>query len=159
MTLRPFDESRDGQALAAWQADAEAAHWLGGAEDESALAGGPQATRWIFEREGSPAGYGELVPAADGTHVRLRRVVVDPAQRRMGLGAGLVRALVEQARTRHPSLPVYARIAPENVPALLAYPAAGLVPLEPLPAGFDERWVWLEALDEAPAVPGGALDN
>lgn len=158
MTLRPFDEHRDGQTLRAWQDDPDTARWLAAPVDDLP-APADDATRWIFERDGAAVGYGELRDAADGSHALLSRLIVDPSRRRQGLGADLVRALVDRARTRHPDIPVYARIDPRNLPALLAYPSAGLMPLDPLPPGFDERWVWLAALTEAPEVPGGPLDE
>jgi hypothetical protein len=56
-------------------------------------------------------------------------------------------------------VPVYARIDPGNVPALLSYPSAGLVPLDPLPPGLDEEGVWLAALNDEPPVPGGPIEE
>jgi GNAT superfamily N-acetyltransferase len=158
--LRPLDDARDGQLLLAWLEDHETARWLAAPDDRPPT---PRAnagtTRWIFERDGASVGYGELLDAEDGSYTRVMRVVVDPGRRRQGLGAELVRSLVEQARTRRPGIPIYARIDPGNLPALLAYPSAGLVPLEPLPAGFDERWVWLATLDNEPDVPGGPIED
>jgi GNAT superfamily N-acetyltransferase len=119
----------------------------------------PGASGWILEHEGQIIGYGELREDTGGRFVQMLRLVVDPAHRRHGLSSVLVNELVQQARASHPGWPVYTRIHQENHSALLAYPAAGLVPLEPLPDDFDEASVWLTALDDPPAIPGGPLDD
>ena len=159
MPLRPFDETRDGNILRSWLTDPEAARWLTDTEQLKAEQNAAGITRWIFEQDGAPVGYGDLVQAPDGTYSRLLRVVVGRAHRRQRIGTTLVRALIEQARTTAPALPVYAGIDPNNLPALWACPAAGLVPLEPLPEHFDERLVWLTTPDDEPFVPGGPIDD
>ena len=159
MPLRTFDESRDANTLRSWLADPEAARWLAGSEHASLMHGNGRVTRWIFEQNGVPLGYGDMLEAAGGTYVQVLRVVVDPARRRQRIGTALVRELIAQARSLAPAQPVYAGIAPDNLPALWACPAAGLVPLEPLPGGFDESLVWLTTLDDEHLVPGGPIED
>jgi GNAT superfamily N-acetyltransferase len=159
MTLRVYDDAHDATTRRGWLDDGESAHWLAGADEELSATEAERVTRWIYEREGVPVGYGELLRGEADGYTRLMRVVVDPVHRRQGLGAGLVRALVERARALAQGEAVYARIDPGNLPALLAYPSAGLVPLDPLPDGFDERWVWLTTSEDEPTVPGGALGD
>lgn len=165
MILRPFDDVRDRSLLHAWLRDGEGARWLAGhAEpvtdaDLDAWRDTPGASRWIGEHDGEPVGYGDFREDAAGSYSQLVRLLVDPARRQRGLGSALVHALASQARIRQPEWPVYTNIHPENVPAILAYPAAGLVPLEPLPPGFDEAYLWLTLPDAEPAEPGGPLDD
>jgi [ribosomal protein S18]-alanine N-acetyltransferase len=163
MTLRPFDDARDRPLLRAWLADPESARWLTGHDgtlteaDLDAWQRQPDATRWVYEAAGGPVGYGELHAHRAVPYVRVARVLVDPARRGQGHSSGLVRALAEAARTRHPGWPIFTRIAPDNFAAILAYPSAGFVPLEPLPPDADAAYLWLELLERDPDDPGGRL--
>jgi GNAT superfamily N-acetyltransferase len=165
MTLRLFDDDRDRPLLRAWLADAPAARWLAGHEgalteaDLDAWRDQPDATRWVYAPEGVPVGYGELQAHPAGPYVRVARVLVDPHQRIQGHGRALARALAAEARMRHPGWPIYARVTPDNYPALLAYPSVGFVPLEPLPADADDAYLWLVLLERDHDDPGGPLGD
>jgi [ribosomal protein S18]-alanine N-acetyltransferase len=164
--LRPFDDTHDRPLVYAWLSDREAAYWLADHAapvtdaDLDAWRDTPGTSRWIIEHEGQPVGYGEIREDAAGAYSQLGRLLVDPARRQRGIGSALARTLAAQARATRPDWPVYTRIHPENVPAILAYPSAGLVPLEPLPAGLDDTYLWLTPLPEGePAEPGGSVDG
>lgn len=163
MTLRPFEDAHDRPLLRAWLGDDESARWLTGHAgavtdaDMNAWRDTPDTSRWVYEQEGAPVGYGEIREDAAGRYSQLVRLLVDPARRRHGMGSALARALATQARASRPDWPIYTRIHPENLAAILAYPAAGLVALEPLPSGFDDTYLWLTLPDGEPAVPGGSL--
>jgi GNAT superfamily N-acetyltransferase len=165
MTLRPFDDERDRPLLRAWLADPQAVLWLAGHEgalseaDLDAWRDQPGATRWLFEPAGVPMGYGELLAQPAAPYVRVARVLVDPAQRHQGHGRALALALTGEARVRHPGWPIVTRIAPDNRAAIFAYPSVGFVPLEPLPEGADESYLWLVLLERDHDDPGGRLGN
>lgn len=168
LELSPYDDTRDRVLLRAWANAPETAYWLTWREgpvtdvDLDGWRDADNATQWMLLRDGQPAGYGEIHcyrSDANQPYAQLVRLVVDPTRRRQGLGGALVRALVAQARALHPGSPIYARISPGNEAALLLYPFAGLVPLEPLPPGFDPNVVWLTAPDHEPPVPGGRIDE
>ena len=153
MVPRPYDDARDRPLLRAWVESPRTAHWL--TERESGLTeeeldgwrDAPELTQWIAEREGQPVGYGAIREDAAG-YLMLCHLLVDPARRGRGIGRELARALAAQARARRPGWPVYTRILPDNLPAILAYPSAGFAPLEPLPPGFDAGFLWLTWLAE-----------
>lgn len=165
MTLRPFDDSRDRPLLRAWLADPQAACWLTGHDgalteaDLDAWRDQPNATRWIYEAAGAPVGYGELQAYPAVPYARVARVLVDPARRIQGHGRTLAQALAAEARARHPGWPILTRIAPDNRSAILAYPSVGFVPLEPLPEGADESYLWLVLLEREHDDPGGPLED
>jgi GNAT superfamily N-acetyltransferase len=165
MTLRPFDDTRDRPLLRAWLADPHSARWITcheGALTEADLDAWQRqtdATRWVYEAAGGPVAYGELHTHRAVPYVRVARVLVDPARRGEGRGKALAAALGEQARALHPGWPIYAHIQPDNVAALLAYPALGFVPLEPLPPDADPTDLWLELLERDLDDPGGRLDD
>ncbi|HEY7833517.1 MAG TPA: GNAT family N-acetyltransferase [Ktedonobacterales bacterium] len=165
MALRPYDDARDRAVLLAWANAPETARWLAehdgpiGAADLAAWRGEPHATQWIFEHDGQVAGFGTIREYVDAGYVRFGRLLVNPALRRQGIGGGLARAIVARACALRPGWPVYARIAPGNDAALLLYPAAGLVPLEPLPAGFDDQYLWLTVMTDDLAEPDGRFDD
>ncbi|HEX9412267.1 MAG TPA: GNAT family N-acetyltransferase [Ktedonobacterales bacterium] len=165
MTLRPYDDQRDRPLLRAWIEGPQTTRWLTSHEgaltetDLDAWCDTSSASRWIHERDGVPVAYGELQAHRDVPYVRLARLLVDPARRMRGIGRELTWALAAQARADHPGWPIYTRIPPDNLPALLAYPSAGFVPLEPLPPNADASFLWLALPESEPADPGGALDD
>lgn len=165
MALSPYDDMRDRALVRGWANAPDTAIWLTGRDapvsdaDLDAWRDTPGATCWLLARDQQPVGYGEIHWRDASNDTQIVRLLVDPARRRGGLGRVLLRALIHQARALHPGQPIYARITPDNRAALLMYPDAGLVPLDPLPPGFDPDAVWLTALDTAPAMPGGRLDD
>jgi GNAT superfamily N-acetyltransferase len=164
LALSPYDAARDRALVLAWANAPDTAMWLTGRDgpvldDElNAWHATHGATGWLLTRERQPVGYGEI-HTVDGGYTQVMRLVVDPARRRGGLGRALLRTLIAQARVLHPGQPIYARVAPGNHAALLMYPDAGLVPLDPLPPGLDPNAIWLTALDADPPVLGGRVDD
>jgi GNAT superfamily N-acetyltransferase len=165
MPLRPFDGARDRARLLAWAGDPETRAWLvryGAPVGEGELDGWGGVlgeSRWTLEREGMMVAYGEIWEETGAGHVEVARLIVDPARRREGVGSDLVAALAGAARARRPDRPVYVRVAPDHRAALLAYPAAGLVALEPLPGELDASYLWLTWPEGEPEDPGGLLDD
>ena len=165
LTLSLYDDSRDRPLLLNWANASNTALWLTGRDepvttsDLESWRDDPGATHWVLSRDETPVGYGEIHWRDEEGYTQIMRLLVDPARRRGGLGRSLLRALILQARTQRPGQPIYARIAPGNRAALLMYPDAGLVPLDPLPLGFDPDAVWLTAIETPPTVPGGRLDG
>ena len=97
------------------------------------------------------AAYGELWVDDDEAEVELARLIVDPAERRQGLGQSLATGLAELARSRYPQ--VFLRVHPDNIAARRCYAAAGFEPVEPdqataWNAGQPVDYVWL-----SPATP------
>ncbi len=164
MTLRHYDDAIDRSLVRSWIDGRDTLRWLTGLDGDGAEAdpvnwrGMPGTSRWILEREGCPVAYGEIEEHPAKHYAQVARILVDPAKRGQGAGREMVRLLGEVARTEHSAWPVYARLDADNRAALLAYPAAGLAPLEPLPPDFDSRSIWLILLDTEPADPGGTLD-
>jgi GNAT superfamily N-acetyltransferase len=165
MALRPFDDACDRPLLRAWVDGPDTARWLTGHSgaledaDLDAWRDATDTTRWVHEHDGVPVAYGELQEHPAVPYMRLARLLVDPARRTRGLGRQLARALMAEARTRRPGWPIYTRVPPDDLPAILAYPAVGFVPLEPLPPDADEAYLWLRLLEADPAEPGGSLDE
>lgn len=165
MALSPYDVARDRALVLSWANAPETVFWLTGqdapitGDDLDAWHRAGTVMAWMMLRQGHPVGYGELHLHGDQRYLQLVRLLVEPAHRQQGVGRSLVRALVAQARALQPDWRIYARIAPGNRPALLMYPFAGLVPLEPLPPGFDPTAIWLTARDEEPAILGGRIDD
>lgn len=165
MTLRHYDAARDQALVLAWANAPDAAPWMvdhPGAVEEGDLVAWcaePLSSQWIFECAGRPAGFGTIRIYEQEAYVRFGRLLVDPAQRHQGIGRSLAQAIVAQARALRPNWPVYARIAPGNEAALLLYPSVGLVPLEPLPPGCDDSYLWLTFMEHDHPEPGGSFDD
>ncbi len=166
LQLRPYDDGRDRSLVRAWVDSPQVARWFTESDDGPIDAemdrwravGGLAA--WVAERDGQPVGHGALRVIDATAHVMLCHLLVDPTRRGKGIGTDLARALAARALADHPGWPVYARIAPGNLPAIIAYPAASFVPLEPLPPECDQRYLWLAWLaDDASRVPGGRVDE
>ena len=101
------------------------------------------------------AAYGELWVDDDEAEVELARLIVDPAERRQGLGQSLATGLAELARSRYPR--VFLRVHPDNVAARRCYATAGFEPVEPDQAaawnvGQPVDYLWLSL----PAPSAGA---
>ena len=77
-----------------------------------------------------PVGYGELWLDEEEDEVELARLIVDPGRRRSGLGRALVAGLVAAAGATGLS-GCLLRVAPDNVPAVALYRAAGFAEVEP----------------------------
>ena len=80
-------------------------------------------------RDGRLVAYGELWIDDDEAEVELARLIVDPGERRQGLGRRLVMALATLARSRHPQ--VFLRVHPDNIAARRCYAGAGFEPVAP----------------------------
>jgi len=90
--------------------------------------------------------YGELWVDDDEAGVELARLIVDPAERRQGIGRRLTSALAGLARFRYPL--VFLRVHPDNIAAQRCYAAAGFEPVEPRQAAAWNasqpiNYVWL----------------
>ena len=90
--------------------------------------------------------YGELWVDDDEAGVELARLIVDPAERRQGLGRRLASGLADLARSRYPL--VFLRVHPDNIAAQRCYAATGFQPVEPQQAAVwnasqPVNYVWL----------------
>jgi GNAT superfamily N-acetyltransferase len=166
LVLRPYDDAHDRPLVRAWLDSPQVARWFTERDDGLTDAeldrwrDATDLTAWVAEREGQPVGFGALRVSHAAGYVLLCHLLVDPTQRGQGIGTALTRALAARALADHPGWPVYTRITPDNLPAILAYPAAGFAPLEPLPPEYDERFLWLVWLaDDNARVPGGWIDQ
>jgi ribosomal-protein-alanine N-acetyltransferase len=104
--------------------------------------------------DAQPVGYGELWLDEEEDEVELARLIIDPAQRRRGLGRALVAQLVAAATAT--GLPYcLLRVAPDNAPAIALYRAAGFAEVEPDRAaewnrGQPAAYRWFEWLRSTP---------
>jgi predicted GNAT family N-acyltransferase len=110
------------------------------------------------DADGRPIGTGRLVPPLDGEPASIGRMAVLEAWRGRGVGAAILRVLVEQARQRgHGVLELRAQCH-----AIPFYEQAGFAPFgeEFLECAIPHRRMRLElAADARPPTPAGARDE
>ena len=116
----------------------------------------PDVQPWLLveEPDADPVGYGELWLDEEEDEVELARLIVDPTQRRRGLGRALVGQLVAAATATGLSACLL-RVAPDNGPAIALYRAAGFSEVEPERAaewnqGQPAAYRWFEWPRSAP---------
>jgi ribosomal protein S18 acetylase RimI-like enzyme len=107
----------------------------------------PGVRPFVLVEAGRPAGYGEVWEDPGEGEAELARIVVDPRARGRGVGRTLVRLLAREAR-RAGVAEVWLRVAPDNLPAIACYRAAGFSRADPdEEASFNERqpvgYVWM----------------
>lgn len=118
--------------------------WLG-TEPGSGLALGETPSdvrRYVLLEDGVLRAYGELWIDEDEDEVELAHLLVDPAQRRRGHGAALVREMVPLARDLAGD--VLLRVEDDNEAAIATYASVGFVHL-----GADELAVFNEGQPRA----------
>jgi ribosomal protein S18 acetylase RimI-like enzyme len=101
----------------------------------------------MFREDGRAVAYGELWEDREADEAELARLVVEPGERRRGVGRALARALADEARARGFDA-VWLRVVPSNVAALAAYAAAGFeraTPAQEAEFNLDQRvtYLWL----------------
>ena len=152
LRLRPFPADLAGVVSGWATTDEEVLLWCGRAV---APVSAGQISAWAREEGVQPFGlyrgerlvaYGELWVDDDEAEVELARLIVDPAERRQGLGQSLATGLAELARSRYPQ--VFLRVHPDNIAARRCYAAAGFEPVEAEKAaiwnaGQPHDYVWL----------------
>jgi ribosomal protein S18 acetylase RimI-like enzyme len=157
LRLRPFPADLAGVVSGWATTDEEVLLWCGHAV---APVSAGQISAWAGEEGVQPFGlyrgerlvaYGELWVDDDEAEVELARLIVDPAERRQGLGQSLATGLAELARSRYPR--VFLRVHPDNIAARRCYAAAGFEPVEPDQAtawnvGQPVDYVWLSPAEE-----------
>jgi ribosomal protein S18 acetylase RimI-like enzyme len=133
LRLVPY-EGEGAREVVAWcAASPYSREWVpAGASDPDAVLAGwhtdPDSSGHVLLRGGLPVAYGELWVEADEDEAELAHLVVDPAQRRQGLGRALATELVAAAR----ALPVshlFLRVHPDNAVAIACYATVGFVPV------------------------------
>jgi ribosomal protein S18 acetylase RimI-like enzyme len=127
---------------AATEPDAVLAGWL---ED-------PDISGFLLLRSGTPVAYGELWVEPDDAEAELAHLVVDPAQRRQGLGRGLAVALVDRARADGLTN-IFLRVHEDNSVAIACYGTSGFVRCSPeeeaeFNAGQPATYRWMQHLAE-----------
>jgi ribosomal protein S18 acetylase RimI-like enzyme len=123
-----LDAPPDASVFATWHAD----------EDIAA---------YVLLEDGSPVAYGEIWSERAERSVEFARILVAPAHRRRGVGARLMRLLLERAAADWVDA-FWVRVVPGNRPALGLYRALGFEPVpearqHTLNATQKRRYVWL----------------
>jgi ribosomal protein S18 acetylase RimI-like enzyme len=152
LRLHPFPRDSAGVVSGWARTDEEALMWCSHA---TAPVPAEQIKAWADEDGVEPFGlyrdqqlvaYGELWVDDEEADVELARLIVDPGERRHGLGQHLAIELADLARSRHPQ--VILRVHPANIAAQRCYTAAGFEPVDPHQAaawnvGQPVDYIWL----------------
>ncbi len=117
-SLRPMRES-DLDAVLDIELRAYPFPWTRGIFQDCLRASYPA---WVLHRDGTIIGYGMLSLAADEAHVL--NVCAAPEEQGRGQGRRLLRALLQQARTRGAQR-VFLEVRPSNTGAITLYHAEG----------------------------------
>ena len=96
----------------------------------------PQARFDIVELDGEP--IGRIVVDRPGTIVHVVDVAIVPAKRNRGIGAAILRALMDEAARA--ALPVRLMAASSNDPSLKLYLRLGFVPITEAPLYLELEW-------------------
>ena len=159
-------QDADAETVAGWSRSAEEARrWCSVADHPfpaERVRGwwvDPDVQPWLLIAEpgAQPVGYGELWLDADEDEVELARLIIDPAQRRRGLGRALVGHLLAAAEATGLS-GCLLRVAPDNAPAIKLHQAAGFADVDAPRAvewnqGQPAAYRWFELTRGAPG-PG-----
>jgi ribosomal protein S18 acetylase RimI-like enzyme len=131
--LVPYDGAGAREVVAWCAASPYSREWVpAGATDPDAVLAGwhtdPDITGYLLVRDDLPVAYGELWVEEDEDEAELAHLVVDPAQRRQGLGRALATELVAVAGA-FPVSNLFLRVHPDNDAAIACYATAGFVPV------------------------------
>ncbi len=135
--LRRFSP-QDAASVLAWPQSLTEARWWAGPQTSWPIPpeafqrwhDDPDAHPYILGDRATPLGYGELWIDAAEREVELARLIVAPGQRGQGVGASLVRLLLDEARrTGYPR--AFLRVFPDNQAAISCYLRAGFTPVSP----------------------------
>src|SRR3954471_16676953 len=101
--LVPYDGTCAAAVVGWCAASPFSSEWVRPATEPNVVLAGwhedPDISGFLLVRSGAPVAYGELWLEPGDAEAELAHLVVDPAQRRQGLGRALAVALVGQARS------------------------------------------------------------
>ena len=152
--LRAFVD-HDAAAISGWAADpAEVRAWCSldtapvPVDVVAAWSRPADVEGWVLVDGGGPVGYGEVWVDHAAGEVELGHVIVDPHYRGQGIGALLVRGLVDRARRYFHTVAL--RVRPENAAARRCYERAGFTRADPeveraWNEGQPHEYVWMVA--------------
>jgi ribosomal protein S18 acetylase RimI-like enzyme len=128
--LVPYDGSCAAQVVDWCAASPFSSEWVPAATEPDVVLAGwhadPEISGFLLLRSGTPVAYGELWLEPDDAEAELAHLVVDPAQRRQGLGRALAVSLVDRARADGLTN-IFLRVDPGNEVAIACYASAGFV--------------------------------
>ena len=127
-SLVPYDGSCAPLVVGWCAASPFSSEWVSASTDPEAVVAGwledPDISGFLLLRGDAPVAYGELWLEAADAEAELAHLVVDPAQRRQGLGRTLALALVATARTEGMTN-IFLRVHDDNRGAFACYETAG----------------------------------
>jgi ribosomal protein S18 acetylase RimI-like enzyme len=154
--LVPYDGSCAGRVVD-WCAESPfSSEWVPPATGPDAVLTGwledPDISGFLLLRSGTPVAYGELWLEPDDAEAELAHLVVDPAQRRQGLGRALAVSLVDRARAEGLSN-LFLRVHADNDLAIACYGTAGFKRCSPeeeaeFNAGQPATYRWMQHRSE-----------
>jgi ribosomal protein S18 acetylase RimI-like enzyme len=123
--LVPFALSFVG-SVRRWALESPFSPWASppSTEDLRGALADPEVAAYVLLERERPVAYGEIWSESSSDEIELARIIVDPNERRRGLGTALVRGLIDIARQRVDA-PVWVRVLPDNIVALACYAKLG----------------------------------
>lgn len=134
LRLEAFDPAH-ADLVVSWILDEHEAYWLAPKTPPPLTADhvrrwkqpGHEPLQLVDDDAAPPIAYGELnVLNADDDRYWLGHLIVNPAQRRRGVGRALTELLLSRAFCRHGARRVCLVVFPENRPAIASYHSAGM---------------------------------